>query len=231
MNGTKNTTGVEMAQHSEKDLLAGLSRTFDRFTKTPVGVQTVDSFELRETSIGTTQAYFRISGKHVRLNISPLQGVGHKVQKKDGTSFFKIEPTERIKGLYFKSEDGYAVAVESQEDIKPVLSTLEFGKDITVEMDNGFVFAGKVCDINRTDRFQFFKLIEQMSEKLGVTVGKAMVNGEVVGKAILRDGRPVSSGELMGLFSQCGGATVQCAFSVNNYTGRTSVFGIGGHSE
>ena len=225
------TTSIQTAQHADKDLLAGLSKTFDRFTKTPVGVQTVDDFELKETTIGTTQACFRLSGRNVRLNISPLQGVGHKVQKHDGTSFFKIEPTDRIKGLYYKSDDGYAVSVETAEDIKPVLSSLDFGKEITVEMDNGFVFNGKVCDINRTDRFQFFKLIEEMADRLGVTVGKAIVDGHVVGKAVLKDGRPVSSGELMNLFANCGGASVKCAFSVNNYTGKTSVFDIGGHKE
>lgn len=226
----KATASIETAQHNEKDLLAGLSRTFDRFTKTPVKVCEVDDLELKETSIGTTQAYFRIDGKNVRLNISPLQGVGHKVARKDGTSFFKIEPTDRIKGLYYKSNDGYSVAVETPEDIKPVLSALDFGKEITVEMDNGFIFNGKVCDINRTDRFQFFKLIEQMGEKLGVTVGKTLVGGGV-SKAILKDGRPVSSGELMNLFAQAGGAQVACAFSVNNYTGKVSVFDIGGHEE
>lgn len=231
MTAKENTIGVQTAQHADKDLLAGLSKTFDRFTKTPVGVQTVDDFELKETAIGTTQAYFRLSGRNVRLNISPLQGVGHMVAKKDGTSFFKIEPTERIKGLYYKSDDGYAVSVETAEDIKPILSSLEFGKDITVEMDNGFVFNGKVCDINRTDRFQFFKLIEQMADRLGVTVGKAIVDGQVVSKAVLKDGKPVSSGELMNLFANCGGASVKCAFSVNNYTGKTSVFDIGGHKE
>ncbi len=226
-----NTIGVQTAQHADKDLLAGLSKTLDRFTKTPVGVQTVDDFELKETAIGTTQAYFRLSGRNVRLNISPLQGVGHKVAKKDGTSFFKIEPTDRIKGLYYKSDDGYAVSVETAEDIKPVLSSLDFGKEVTVEMDNGFVFNGKVCDINRTDRFQFYKLIEEMAERLGVTVGKAVENGEVVTKDILRDGRHVSSGELMNLFANCGGASVKCAFSVNNYTGKTSIFNIGGEKE
>lgn len=232
MNSITNTTGVETAQHADKDLLAGLSKTFEKFTKTPVGVQTVDDFELKETSIGTTQAYFRLSGRNVRLNISPLQGVGHTVQKKDGGSFFKIEPTDRIKGLYIRPENGEVISVEIKEDIKPVLSGLPFGQDVTVEMDNGFVFNGKVCDINRTDRFQFFKLIEQMAETLGVTVGKVQDGGEVISKAILRDGRAVSSSELMNLFAQNGaGATVLCAFSVNNYTGKTSVFNIGGAKE
>ena len=230
MKGTEtgNTIGVQTTQQTDKDLLAGLSRTLDGFTKIPAGVQTVDDFELKETAIGTTQAYFRLSGRNVRLNISPLQGVGHTVAKKDGSSFFKIEPTSEIKGLYFQSERGN-VAVEIKEDIKPVLSGLPFGKDITVEMENGFIFNGKVCDINKTDRFQFFKLIEQMSDKLGVTVGKTKVDGKVINKAVLRNGKPVSSAELMDLFANCGGATVECAFSVNNYTGKTSIFDIGGH--
>ena len=54
---------------------------------------------------------------------------------------------------------------------------------------------------------------------------------EVLFIDMLKDGRPVSSGELMNLFANCGGATVQCAFSVNNYTGKTSIYDIGGHKE
>lgn len=218
-NGTRNST-------ANKDLLAGLSKSFERFSKTESGIRTVEAFDLAETTIGTAQATFRIDGRTVKLNITPLQGVGHTVMRKDGTSFFKIEPTNRIKSLSFKQSAGVAT-VDDKDFIKPILRDMEFGTEVTVEMDNGFVFNGKVCDINRTDRFQFFKLIEAMGDKLGLTVGRTEIGGKVVKKAILRQGHPVSSAELMDVFAQRGkGATVQCAFSVNNLTGVTSVFDI-----
>lgn len=226
-NITNNTYGVQTAQHADKDLLAGLSKSFERFTKEEAGIRTIESFDLVETKIGTAQARLRIDGRLVKLNISPLQGVGHKVQKYDGTSFFKIEPTTKIKAMSFMS-GGHLATVDIKEDIIPILRTLDFGTDVAVEMDNGFIFDGKVCDINRTDRFQFFKLIEAMGDKLGVSVGKTEIDGKVVKKAILRQGVPISSGELMDLFAQRGiGATVQCAFSTNNLTGEVSMYDIG----
>lgn len=227
MNNITNSIGIQTAQHTDKDLLAGLSKTFERFSKEEAGIRTIESFDLVETKIGTAQARLRIDGRSVRLNISPLQGVGHTVKKHDGTSFFKIEPTTKIKAMSFMS-GGHLATVDIKEDIIPILSTLDFGTDVAVEMDNGFIFDGKVCDINRTDRFQFFKLIEAMGDKLGLTVGKTEIDGRVIKKAILRQGKPISSGELMDIFAQRGiGATVQCAFSTNNLTGEVSMYDIG----
>lgn len=221
--GTSNSITVATAQHENKDLLAGLSRPLERYSKKEAAIYTVESFDMIETSIGTVQAQFRIGGRNVRLNISPLQGVGHTVGSGD-KAFFKIESTAAVNKISYEV-DGKTVSV-SKGDVKQTLRELEFGTEISVEMDNGYVFKGKVCDINRTDRFQFFKLIEAMGDKLGVTVGR-FDTGSYLEKRVLRQGKPVSSQELKALFDQRGiGATVQCAFSVNNLTGKTSVYDI-----
>lgn len=222
--GTRNSYTVATAQPENKDLLKGLSKAMDRFTKKEAGIHTVELFDLRETSIGTVQAQFGIDGNDIRLNISPLQGVGHMVGEGD-KAFFKIESTHCVKSFSFKDADGEVTV--PKKDVKYVLRGLDFGTEVSVEMDNGYVFDGKVCDINRTDRFQFFKLIEAMGDKLGVTVGKVQI-GDHIEKRVLRQGVPVTSDELLSLFDERGkGATVQCAFSVNNLTGKVSLYDIG----
>ena len=222
--GTRNSASVATAQHEDKNLLAGLSKPLERFTKKEAGVHSVEFFDLMETSIGTVQAQFGIDGKDIRLNISPLQGVGHTVGEGD-KAFFKVESTHCIKNFSYEAEE--CTVTVPKEDVKYVLRGLEFGTPVSVEMDNGYVFEGKVCDINRTDRFQFFKLIEAMGEKLGLTVGRVQV-GDHVEKAILRDGTPVTSNELLSIFDEKGhGALVKCAFSTNNLTGKVSLYDIG----
>ena len=223
--GTSNSMTVATAQQTDKDLLAGLSKPLEKYSKKEASIYTVDSFDMNLTSIGTVQAQFGIGGRRVRLNISPLQGAGHMVGSGE-KAFFKIESTSCIKEFSYTGADGETINV-SKCDVKNTLRKLDFGTEISVRMDNGFTFDGKVCDINRTDRFQFFKLIEAMGDKLGVTVGK-IDRGSYVEKAILRQGKPVTSMELKDLFDQRGiGATVQCAFSVNNLTGKTSLYDIG----
>ena len=222
--GTSNSITVATAQQTDKDLLAGLSKPLEKYTKKEAAIYTVEKFDMIPTSIGTVQAQFRIGGRNINLNISPLQGAGHTVGSGD-KAFFKIESTSCIKEFSYAGADGEVITV-SKGDVKNVLRGLDFGTDISVKMDNGYAFEGKVCDINRTDRFQFFKLFEAMGNVLGVTVGK-YDTGSYVEKTILRQGKPVTSSELKKLFDERGrGATVQCAFSVNNLTGKTSLYDI-----
>ena len=90
--GTSNSMTVATAQQTDKDLLAGLSKPLEKYSKKEASIYTVDSFDMNLTSIGTVQAQFGIGGRRVRLNISPLQGAGHMVGSGE-KAFFKIEST------------------------------------------------------------------------------------------------------------------------------------------
>lgn len=222
--GTRNSVTVATAQQTDKDLLKGLSKAMDRFTKKEAGVHSVEFFDMIETSIGTVQAQFVIGGKNVRLNISPLQGVGHTVGEGE-KAFFKVESTSQVKSFSFEG-DGYTITVPKDE-VKMTLRDMEFGTPVSVVMENGYTFDGKVCDINRTDRFQFYKLFESMGDQMGIKVQKAIINGQVQ-KAILMNGTALTSDELIEIFEGLGEAPkVKCAFSTNNLTGKVSLYDIG----
>jgi len=218
-----------MTEHTatpRKDLLRGVSKQYEKFTVINDDIHTVESFDLVESK-GRTQAKFRIGGENITLTISPEHGVGHeKINSKTGKPFIKFENPEYIKSMSFK-KGNMSVNVDYKEDIDPILSSLDFGTKVTVEMDNGFVFDGMVCDPNRAMRYQFFKIFEAMADKLGLTIGRCEVNGYVEKRALLRQGKPVTSWELKQLFDERGkGATIQCAFSKNNLKGKTSLYNI-----
>lgn len=221
--GTRNTIGVSAAQTVNKNLFEGLSKVKDKFEKTDSEIVTLKRCEVKETAKGGAMVCIEIAGKNIDpLFITPMKGVGHMVggEKK----FWKIEAIKQVDCFSFK-RDGHEITVP-KEDVIGVLDCLPFGETVNVKMKNGYVFEGKVCDINRTRRFQFFKIVEAIGDKLGLTIGNAEVEGGVT-KTILRQGRPVSSEEFNQLFRERGvGATIQCRFSKNNLTGKTSLYDI-----
>jgi hypothetical protein len=221
--GTRNSVTVAAAQPVNKNLFEGLSKIKDRYEKSDSEIVTLKRCEVKETARGGAMVCIEIAGKNIDpLFITPMKGVGHMVggEKK----FWKIEAIKQVESFTFR-KDGYEITVP-EEDVIGVLDSLPFGEEIDVKMKNGYVFEGKVCDINRTRRFQFFKIVEAIGDKLGLTVGNTVVEGGVA-KAILRQGRPVSSEEFNQLFRERGiGATIQCRFSKNNLTGKSSLYDI-----
>lgn len=221
--GTRNSVTVAAAQPMNKNLFEGLSRIKDRYEKSDSEIVTLKRCEVKETSRGGAMVCIEIAGKNIDpLFITPMKGVGHMVggEKK----FWKIEAIKQVESFTFR-KDGYEITVP-EEDVIGVLDSLPFGEEVDVRMKNGYVFKGKVCDINRTRRFQFFKIVEAIGDKLGLTIGNAVVEGGVA-KTILRQGRPVSSEEFNQLFRERGiGATIQCRFSKNNLTGKSSLYDI-----
>lgn len=221
--GVSNSVTVAAAQTVNKNLFEGLSKVKDKFEKSDSEIVTLKRCEVKETAKGGAMVCIEIAGKNIDpLFITPMKGIGHTVggEKK----FWKIEAIKQVDCFSFM-RNGQEITVP-EEDVIGILDSLPFGEDVNVRMKNGFVFEGKVCDINRTRRFQFFKIVEAIGDKLGLTIGNAEVEGGVA-KTILRQGRPVSSEEFNQLFRERGvGATIQCRFSKNNLTGKSSLYDI-----
>lgn len=221
--GSRNRISVEATQPVTKNLFAGMTPVKEKFKKSESEIVTLKRCEVVETKKGTAMVCLEIAGKTIDpLFITPMKGVGHTVGS--DRKFWKIEATNHIK-RFSCDVDGKTIDVQ-KEDVIPMLDNLDFGKSVSVEMENGYIFEGKVCDINRTRRFQFFKIVEAIGDKLGLTVG--LVEGEGgVHKAILRQGKEISSAEFNKLFQERGvGATIQCKFSKNNITGKSSLYDI-----
>ena len=218
--GTRNSITVAVAQPMN-DIIT-LTKVKDKFEKSDSEIVTLKRCEIKTTAKGTVMVCLGIEGKTLDpLFISPMKGVGHLVGK--DKKFWKNEATNKIAGI--KAINGQAVSVPKSEVIN-VLNGLDYGTDICVQMDNGFVLDGKVCDLNRTRRYQFSKIVEAVGDKLGLTVGNTETEGGVT-RAILRQGKPITYEEFNKLFEERGvGATIQCRFSKNNLTGKTSLFDI-----
>ena len=219
--GTRNSVTVACAQPMN-DIIT-LTRMKDKFEKSDSEIVTLKRCEVKTTAKGTVMVCLGIEGKNIDpLFISPLKGVGHLVGN-DEKKFWKNEATNKIAGI--KAIDGVSVSVTKDEVIN-VINGLDFGTDVSVQMDNGFVLDGKICDLNRTRRFQFSKIVEAVGDKLGLTMGNIETEDGVT-RAILRQGKPITYEEFNKLFEERGvGATIQCRFSKNNLTGKTSLFDI-----
>ena len=219
--GTRNSITVAAAQPMNDIII--LTKVKDKFEKTDSEIVTLKRCEIKTTTKGTVMVCLGIEGKNIDpLFITPMKGVRHLVDNGE-KKFWKNEATNKIAGI--KAIDGKAVFVP-KNDVINILNGLDYGTKVCVQMDNGFVLDGKVCDLNRTRRFQFSKIVEAIGDKLGLTIGKADL-GSGVADVILRQGKPITYEEFNQLFRERGvGATIQCRFSKNNLTGKTSLYDI-----